>query len=220
MAIIIMGCGRSNRTNANIKSNPFVVAKDYTEIEGALAGEGVKTTRAWEATITPSLLEAKRQEFWRVFRGRNLASCLLLKQASEADAPTAKLLLDMSGFKLENGTMSVCISPNGHRYELPPFILSDPVKYKDPNMVKIAKKKVQESVIKIKLRTVFTLKEDQLEVPNTIEISALKQKYFELNGINDCEIRFFFGGKELQNNRTLISYGIENDMTILVYKKN
>ena len=117
-----MGCGSSSTTNIEVSQPKFTVAKDYTEIEGRTCGDGVKMTKAWEATLTPSLLQTKRQEFWQYYRGHNRSSCLYLRQAAEADAPTAKLLLEMGGFILENGTMGVCISPTGHRYELPPFI--------------------------------------------------------------------------------------------------
>ena len=215
-----MGCGSSSSTTINVSQPKFIVAKDYTEIEGKLCGEGVKTTKAWEATITPSALHAKRMEFWQNFKGNGRASCLYLKQAVEADALTAKVLLEMGGFALENGTMSVCISPGGHRYKLPPFILADPVRFIDPNMPVIAKKKSCEEVIKIKLRTVFTVKEDELEVNNSILVKDLKSLYFEKNPNVEVEIRLFFGGKELQDARTLLSYGIESEMTILVYKKS
>ena len=117
-----MGCGNSSSTNIAVSQPKFSVAKDYVELEGRVSGEGVKQTKAWEATLTPTILQNKRQEFWQHFRGYTRSSSLYLRQASEADAATAKVLLEMGGFVLENGTMAVCTSPNGHRYELPPFI--------------------------------------------------------------------------------------------------
>ena len=162
---------------SNWINNKYLVLarlKDYVELEGRVSGEGVKQTRAWEATLTPTILQNKRQEFWQHFRGYTRSSSLYLKQASEADPATAKLLLDMGGFVLENGTMAVCTSPNGHRYEIPPFILSDPVKFKDPDMVAMVKKVLHEEVIKIKLRTVFTVKEDEFEVNNGVTIREIK----------------------------------------------
>ena len=216
-----MGCVSSNTTNIKLSNLKCFVAKDYTEIDGKTSGEGVKLTKAWEATLTPTILQAKRQEFWENFHGHNRGSCLYLRQAAEADPPTAKLLLDMGGFILENGTMGVCISPNGHRYELPPFILSDPIKFKDPNMPLIVNKVLREEVITIKLRTVFTVREDEFQVNNTISIKDLKEIYVKKYvDIDVTDLRFFFGGKELQDNKFLIGYSIENGMVILVYKKS
>lgn len=216
-----MGCGTSSNTNVDVSQPKFTVAKDYTEIEGKTSGEGVKLTKAWEATLTPSALQAKRNEFWQTFRGHNRSSCLYLRQAAEAESSSAKLILEMGGFALENGTMAVCLSPNGHRYELPPFILSDPIRFKDPNMPLITKKILHESVVKLKLRTVFTVKEDEIQINNGSTAKELKDMYLNINkdiGVN--EIRLFFGGKELVDNRSLISYSIESGMVILVYKKS
>lgn len=216
-----MGCASSNSTNIEVSQPKFSIAKDYVELEGRMSGEGVKQTKAWEATLTPTLLQNKRQEFWQHFRGHNRSSCLYLRQASEADAATAKLLLEMGGFALENGTMAVCTSPNGHRYELPPFMLTDPVKFKDPNMPVIVKKIFREEEIKVKLRTVFTVKEDEFQVSNTVSSKELKELYLEKNkdlGVSD--VRLFFGGKEMQEGKSLISYSIETGMVVLVYKKN
>lgn len=216
-----MGCGSSSNPNIEVNQPKFLVSKDYTEIEGKTSGEGVKLTKAWEATLTPSILQAKRNEFWHNFRGHTRSSCLYLRQAAEAEPQSSKLILEMGGFALENGTMSVCISPNGHRYELPPFILADPVRFKDPNMPLIAKKVLQESVVKVKLRTVFTVKEDEFQVNNGIMAKELKDMYLEKNkDIGAAEVRLFFCGKELLDNRSLISYSIESGMVILVYKKS
>ncbi|OMJ73890.1 hypothetical protein SteCoe_27340 [Stentor coeruleus] len=216
-----MGCGTSSNTNVEINQPKFSVAKDYVEIEGKTSGEGVKLTKAWEATLTPSALQAKRNEFWQTFRGHNRSSCLYLRQAAEAEPSSAKLILEMGGFALENGTMAVCLSPNGHRYEIPPFILSDPVRFKDPNMPLITKKVIHESVVKLKLRTVFTVKEDEIQINNGCTAKELKDLYFNTNkDIEVNEIRLFFGGKELVDNRSLISYSIESGMVILVYKKS
>lgn len=214
-----MGCASSSSTDIHQSHTKFIVAKDYTEIEGRIAGEGVKQTKAWEATLTPSILQQKRSEFWLTFRGHSHSSCLLLKQACEADAASAKLMLDMEGFILENGTMSVCISPRGHRYELPPFILADPVKFKDGTVQNIVKKVIKEGIISVKLRSVFIAKEEEVSVSNLIAVKEVKRQYLEKNK-EFKDVRMFFGGKELADDKTLISYSIESGMVIQVYKKS
>lgn len=213
-----MGCGSSNSTNIEINQTKFFIARDYAEIPGRTSGEGIKTTKAWEATITPSQLQQKRQEFWINFRGASRSSCLLLKQAVEADPASAKLMLEMEGFLLENGTMERCVSPNGHRYEIPPFVLVDPIRFIDPKNPVIVKKVLKEETINIKLRTIFTTSEDEFTISNTVNVKDLKemylQKHQEMQGV-----RLFFGGKELIDNNSLMAFGIESGMVIQVHKK-
>jgi hypothetical protein len=197
----------------------FFIARDYTEIPGRTSGEGVKMTKAWEATITPNQLQQKRQEFWVNLRVNNRSSCLVLKQAVDADAASAKLMLEMEGFILENGTMEKCLSPNGHRYEIPPFVLVDPIRFIDPKNPVIVKKVLKEEVIKVKLRTVFTNSEDEFEISNSVIVKDLKRMYLDKHPeLND--IRFFFGGKELTDNSSIMSFGIESDMVIQVNKRS
>ena len=176
-------------------------------------------TKAWEATITPNQLQQKRQEFWVNFRGNSRNSCLLLKRAVEADSASAKLMLEMDGFVLENGTMERCISPNGHRYEIPPFILVDPIRFIDPKNPVFIKKVLQEEVIKVKLRTVFSTFEDEFVISNTLILKDLQRMYLEKHPEME-NIRLFFGGKELTENNSILSFGIENEMVIQVYKRS
>jgi hypothetical protein len=213
-----MGCGNSSSTNVESSHTRFIIAKDYTELDGRTSGEGVKTTKAWEATLTPTLLTQRRQEFWQNFRGHSRSSVLLLKQACDADAASAKLMLEMEGFVLENGTMAVCVSPHGHRYELPPFILTDPVKFRDPNGQVVVKKVLKEGVIKVKVRTVFTAQEEEIQINNAELVKELKRNYLEKHQeVND--VRMFFGGRELAEGKSIISYGVDDGMVVQVYKK-
>ena len=168
--------------------------------------------------MTPTLLTQRRQEFWQNFRGHSRSSVLLLKQACDADAASAKLMLEMEGFVLENGTMAVCISPHGHRYELPPFILTDPVKFRDPSGQVVVKKVLKEAVIKIKIRTVFTAQEEEIQLNNGELAKELKRIYLEKHQeVND--VRMFFGGRELADGKSIISYGVDDGMVVQVFKK-
>jgi hypothetical protein len=214
-----MGCGNSSSTNVESSHTRFIIAKDYTELEGRTAGEGVKTTKAWEATMTPTMLNQRRQEFWQHFRGHSNSSVLLLKQACEADAESAKVILEMEGFVLENGTMAVCTSPRGHRYELPPFILADPVKFRDPSGQVVVKKVLKEGPINLKLRTVFTAQEEEFQLNNFELVKELKRLYLA-NHKEISDVRLFFGGKEMTEGKNIMSYGIESGMVVQVYKKN
>jgi hypothetical protein len=213
-----MGCGNSSSTNVESSHIRFIIAKDYTELEGRTAGEGVKTSKAWEATLTPTLLTQRRQEFWQNFRGHSRSSAMLLKQACDADAASAKLMLEMEGFVLENGTMAVCISPRGHRYELPPFILTEPVKFRDPGGQVVQRKVLKEGVITVKIRPVFTAQEEGVQINNAEMVKELKRSYLEKHQ-EFSDIRMFFGGRELAEGKSIISYGIDDGMVVQVFKK-
>lgn len=143
---------------------------------------------------------------------------MLLKQACDADAASAKLMLEMEGFVLENGTMAVCISPRGHRYELPPFILTEPVKFRDPGGQVVQRKVLKEGVITVKIRPVFTAQEEGVQINNAEMVKELKRSYLEKHQ-EFSDIRMFFGGRELAEGKSIISYGIDDGMVVQVFKK-
>ena len=107
----------------------FAIGKDYQEFRDQYSGEGCKKTAAWKATLTRSQLEAKREEFWRTRTTGRRHVWLTIKQAVEADHETAKLLLEMAEITLQNGLLTVCKDPDGNLYEIPIFVINDPVAY-------------------------------------------------------------------------------------------
>ncbi|KXZ42686.1 hypothetical protein GPECTOR_124g486 [Gonium pectorale] len=79
--------------------------------------------------MTAAQLKYKRDEFWDTqphYGGdRNIWDAL--KAACEADPDTCKLLIESAGIIVAAPDMTVCYDERGFKYELPKFVLSDPV---------------------------------------------------------------------------------------------
>ncbi|GFR42931.1 hypothetical protein Agub_g3829 [Astrephomene gubernaculifera] len=79
--------------------------------------------------ITTSQLKKKREEFWDTqphYGGdRNIWDAL--KAACEADQDTCRLLIESAGIIVAAHDMTVCYDERGAKYELPKYVLSDPL---------------------------------------------------------------------------------------------
>ncbi|GIL51983.1 hypothetical protein Vafri_7947 [Volvox africanus] len=79
--------------------------------------------------MTLSQLQKKREEFWDTqphYGGdRNIWDAL--KAACEAEPETCKLLVESAGIIVAAADMSVCYDERGAKYELPKYVLSDPI---------------------------------------------------------------------------------------------
>lgn len=217
-----MGCTCSRSEGEETTRIRLGVGPDYQEIEGQTTGEGIKQTPAWQATITRAQLQAKRDEFWRSQTSGRRHVWMTIRQACEADNATAATLLQLAEITLEGNSLMVCYDRNKNRYEVPPFVINDPVKLSDaePKRKGLKKKEMKEKEIKLKLRNMTTHAETEFQIHNTSQISDLKKMY--LDSVKDNfsgTVRLFFGGKELKDEATLASYSIGESMVVQVFLK-
>jgi Ubiquitin-binding domain/Ubiquitin family len=213
-------CARSEPDDSVIKSK-FSIGKDYQEIEGQFLGQGVKKTVAWKATISRQQLESKREEFWntRTTGRRNI--WLVIKNAIEADHETSALLLQMSGISLKSDNVTVLEDTNGNIYEIPPFIINDPVCFSNERKKAVPKQNIIENiVIKTKIRRPGEDKDACFEINNMITALELKQMYAEKESFDIDTVRLFFGGKEMNYDNSLASHLIQTDMVITAFIKS
>jgi len=219
---IVMGnhCTRSEPDDSVTRSK-FSIGKDYQEINGQTAGSGCKTSPAWSATITRQQLENKREEFWRTRTTGRRHVWMAIKSAVEADHETAAVLLQMAGITMRNGNISLCEDTNGNVYEVPPFVINDPVAFANEKKQKTAKPKpvINES-IKVKIRRPGKEQDVDFDLESMIPVSQLKQMYAEKEELDPTKIRMFFGGRELKDDQTLASYYIRNQMVVQVFLKS
>ncbi|KAL4441871.1 hypothetical protein ABPG77_003787 [Micractinium sp. CCAP 211/92] len=76
-----------------------------------------------------------REEFWETepHYGGDRVIWDALKATCEADLETARTILDSAGVIVAAADMSICYDERGRKYELPRFVLCDPVNLKpDP----------------------------------------------------------------------------------------
>jgi len=74
-------------------------------------------------------LKSLRQDFWRSCTSDHRQVWLALREAAETDAETTRLLLQVAEIFTEKDSMMVCLDSTGVRYELPAFVINDPVSY-------------------------------------------------------------------------------------------
>ena len=202
----------------------FVVGHDYQELEGQYTGEGVKKTTAWKATISEDELKAKREEFWRSRTSGRRQVWLALREAAETDAETARLLLQIAEIFTEKDSMTVCFDTNGLRYELPVFVINDPVTYFNgpapkKKKVKLRDEEVEVSATQVKLRLMPQQQDIPIRILNTCTVAELKSLYAQARKGEGGQARLFFGGKELKDEMTLQGCAIQSDFVIQVFQR-
>lgn len=213
-------CTRSEPDDAVIKPK-FSIGKDYKEIEGQFSGEGIKKTLAWKATITRMQLDSKREQFWQSRTAGRRNVWLVIKNAMEADHETAALLLQMSGLILKSENICLLEDTNGNLYEIPPFMVNNPVCFSNEKKKAMPKKIIQENIeITVKIRKPGAADDKTFIVNNLKTGQELKELYSENQSIPLENFRFLFGGKEMNYSNTLAAHCIQNEMVIHAFIKS
>lgn len=209
-------CSKSDATDDTTQPR-LTVGQNYQELEGQFAGEGVKRTKAWQSIITKEQLDAARSEFWRTRRVGRRHVWATIKSAVEADAATSALLLNMQEIVLENNCMTVCTDSEGQRYEIPIFIINDPVKLHIPGEKKRkpAAPPKNEAII-VKIRAMPLQKETKLPFESGKKVLELKQAFLATEGSvgNMTTLKLYFAGRELKDDDALNTYCVKNDMVV------
>lgn len=195
----------------------LALGHDYQELEGQFSGEGVKKTVSWKATLTEDELRSMREEFWRSRTSGRRQVWLALRQAAETDHESAAVLLQIAEIVTEKDSMSVCFDSGGLRYELPPFVINDPVTYYNGRAPKKPKKPSKEAQITVKLRLMPDQHDTLVPLLNTSTVAQLKAEYRRMKGLGD--MRLFFGGKELKDDGKLVDYGVGDEFVVQVFVK-
>ncbi|OMJ91611.1 hypothetical protein SteCoe_5755 [Stentor coeruleus] len=213
-------CTRSEPDDTVTKPK-FSIGKDYQEIEGQFVGEGIKKTLAWKATITRLQLDLKREEFWQTRATGRRNVWVVIKNAIEADHETAALLLQMSGIILKSENISILEDTNGNVYEIPPFIVNDPVCFANEKKKAVPKQNIQENVeIIVKIRKPGVADDKSFTINNLKTGMELKQIYAESESIPVENLRLFFGGREMNYANNLAMHCVQNDMVIHAFIKS
>lgn len=212
-------CTRSETDEAVTKPK-FSIGKDYEEVEGQFVGEGVKKTLAWKATITRQQLESKREEFWQTRASGRRNIWLVIKNAIEADHETAALLLQMSGIIIKGENITTLEDTNGNIYEIPSFIINNPVCFSNEKKKALPKQIIKEDVvIQVKIRRPGVSEDQLLDVNNMMLGQELKELYSEKQNVALENLRLFFSGREMNYSNTLASHLIQNAMVITAFIK-
>ncbi|CAL9138089.1 unnamed protein product [Musa hybrid cultivar] len=108
-----MGCGGSSRKKAQ-------------EINKKL-----KKPEAWTHAqpLTEAQLKKMRDEFWDTapYYGGEKEIWDALRAAAESDLKFAQTIVDSAGIVVTSADMTTCYDERGAKYELPKFVLSEPI---------------------------------------------------------------------------------------------
>mmetsp|Transcript_22434 Transcript_22434/g.22137 ORF Transcript_22434/g.22137 Transcript_22434/m.22137 type:complete len:129 (+) Transcript_22434:267-653(+) len=126
----------------------------------------------------------------------------------------------MAGITTRDGCITLCEDANGNLYDIPPFIINDPVAFPNEKKHRVNRPTIVEhELLKLKLRRPGKAQDVEIEIESQNLVSLLKEEYSKKEGIPAADVRVFFGGKELKDENTLLSYFITNDMVLMVFLK-
>mmetsp|Transcript_24890 Transcript_24890/g.24557 ORF Transcript_24890/g.24557 Transcript_24890/m.24557 type:complete len:129 (+) Transcript_24890:268-654(+) len=126
----------------------------------------------------------------------------------------------MANITVRDGSITVCEDTNGNIYEIPPFIVNDPTAFVNEKKHKVNRPKVAENeLLKLKLRRPGKAQDVEIEIESKNKVSLVKEEYAKKEGISASDVRLFFAGKELQDESTLLSYYVSNEMVLMVFIK-
>ena len=212
-------CARSDHDESSTKTL-FAVGPDYQELKNQFEGEGIKKTPAWQASITRAQLQRKREEFWKSRTTGSRRVWITLRAAVETDHLTAATILESSEIQVVGGSITRCKDIDGHIYEVPVFVVNNPVEFFSKRPKKPPKPKPPiESVVAIKLRQPGKPEDCALEVETSKTVGELKALYAEQEAVNAEAVRLFYCGRELQDAQTLASYELRSQVVVQVFAK-
>ena len=193
---------------------------NFKEIDDKYVGTGIKKMKGYISPVPYDELIKIRKDFWTSRIEGNPQIWEVLHMICDDNTLS---LEDIDGYmKASNivtykGCINVTYDNKGYLYEIPNYCINDPVEY-----IKLEEKKPTENKdINIKIRCLNI--EEKLIINNYNKISDLK------DAIKKCEtfiknymldnIRLFFGGKELLDEKEIWFYNIEDDSIIQMLAK-
>ena len=195
---------------------------NYKEVENEYVGEGIKRMKGYISPVPYEELLKIREEFWSSRIEGNKVIWEVLHMICNDNLMSID---DIDGFmKSSNivtykGCINVTYDSRGFLYEIPNYCINNPIEYekKEEEIKKIPKK--QNIEIKIRCYT----DEGKIKISNYENIENLKKIIFSGNDFKNKYMldgaRLFFGGKELQNQKQLWFYNIENKSIVQMLAK-
>ncbi len=221
----------SNNYNQNNFSNfePYLQSRNdpnfnYPEIENEFIGIGIKKMKGFISHITLEELKKVREEFWssRIEGDKKIWDVLkFICNDNSLSNDDIKEALKVSGIIPYKNCINIVYDSKGFLYEIPNYCINDPLKYIIEE-IEYNKKKPKEEVINVIIRLFNS--QFKFKISNWKNILQLKEiiiKNKEFKNVNVDNIRLFFGGKELHNDKELWFYNISNkSICQMLIKKN
>ena len=210
---------RQVNTDLNIRNlDPFLQSTinpsfNFPEVkENIYLGTGLKKIKGYISNISKEELIKKRKEFWETRIEGNFETWNFLKQICEnddLDEKDIKAYLEANEIIPYKNCINVTYDRMGGIYEIPNYCIQEPVEY---ILINENKNKPNEKEIN------FNIKKDieifNIQNSNYLSVDILKSNLGNKFNCNKEDIRLFFTGKEMMNDKEIWFYDIDNNCTI------
>ena len=210
---------RQVNTDLNIRNlDPFLQSTinpsfNFPEVkENIYLGTGLKKIKGYISNISKEELIKKRKEFWETRIEGNFETWNFLRQICEnndSDDKDIKAYLEANEIIPYKNCINVTYDRMGGIYEIPNYCIQDPVDY---IIINENKNKPNEKEINFNIKKendIFNIKNS-----NYLSVDILKKNLGNKFNCNKEDIRLFFNGKEMMNDKEIWFYNIDNDFTI------
>ena len=216
-----------NNINLGPAYEPYLQSKqdesfNYKEVDNEYVGEGVKRMKGYISPVSYQELEKIREDFWSSRIEGNKAIWEVLHTICNDNTLSLDDIdsfMKSSNIVTYKGCINVTYDSKGFLYEIPNYCINDPVQYE--KKIEDEKKMPNKENIEVKIRCFSD--EVKIKSNNYEKIEKLKEmisgnKTFKNKYVLD-NVRLFFGGKELQNEKQLWFYNIENKSIVQMLAK-
>ncbi len=195
---------------------------NFKELENEFIGEGVKKMKGYISPVSYEELIKIREEFWssRIEGDKQIWELLhMICNDNSLSKEEIDIFMNTSNIYTYKGCINVTYDSKGYLYEIPNYCINEPLLYE--KIEETIKNIPNEKNIEIKIRCYTD--EKKLTINNHEKVENLKKaiincKEFQNKYILD-NIRIFYGGKELQNQKKLWFYNIENKSILQMLAK-
>lgn len=142
-------------------------------------------------------------EFWK-----------LLRMACEAaDSDSAEAIALAGGLTMPQGTIMVCYDSTGRKYEVPPFMVNEPIRFRLSE--EASNSELRNETYHLTLRSAKA--EDMSVIMSSLQQAVhLKEVFSAKTNIPIDKVRLFFNGRELKNDTPLGKAKLMNEVVVQV----
>ena len=224
---ILNNISEENNLNLGPAYEPYLQSKqdenfNYKEIDNEYVGVGVKRMKGYICPVTFEELQKIREDFWSSrIEGNNVVWEILHMICNDSSLSIDDIdsFMKSSNIVTYKGCINVTYDSKGFLYEIPNYCINDPVRYE--KLEEDKKNMPKKENIEIKIRCYSD--EGKITISNYKTVDNLKEMISECNTFKGKykldDTRLFFGGKELQNQKELWFYNIENKSIVQMLSK-
>lgn len=199
-----------------VNFEPYLISKNdpnfnYPELPNEYLGHGLKRMKGYISQITLEKLQKVRDDFWTSrIEGDNEVWELLHAICNDQTLSDEDIMemLRAGGVIPYKDCINVVYDSKGAIYEIPNYCINVPLQYNIPE-IEYSKEKPNEQKFTIFIR--FFTHQFSIILSNWISIGELKNliiKEEKYNNLEQTQIRIFFGGKELLDDKEVWFYDI------------